>query len=104
MARWFKWLGRGFTDRKVLGSNPTSASRFFLSMLEQPGSIPPLVFPSGGVAIRHVEATLGTRAKRRHALIGRNASQSGSTISDSTLLAPSRRFRPDLTEHSVTTS
>ncbi|KER22952.1 hypothetical protein T265_09039 [Opisthorchis viverrini] len=33
MARWFKWSERRFTDRKVCGSNPTSA------WLGQPGSI-----------------------------------------------------------------
>ncbi|KAG5454113.1 hypothetical protein CSKR_110488 [Clonorchis sinensis] len=27
-ARWLKWLGRKFADRKVRGSNPTSASDF----------------------------------------------------------------------------
>ncbi|KAG5443057.1 hypothetical protein CSKR_112154 [Clonorchis sinensis] len=36
-ARWPKWLGREFTDRKVRGSNPTSASRIPLSRLGQPG-------------------------------------------------------------------
>ncbi|KAG5454334.1 Trafficking kinesin-binding protein 1, partial [Clonorchis sinensis] len=52
-ARWLKWLEREFTDLKVRGSNPTSASRFPLSRLGQPGSIPTLVLPSGGVAARH---------------------------------------------------
>ncbi|KAG5442242.1 hypothetical protein CSKR_100174, partial [Clonorchis sinensis] len=37
----------------VRGSNPTSASRLSLSRLEQPGSIPALVLPSGGMAARH---------------------------------------------------
>ncbi|KER30515.1 hypothetical protein T265_03123 [Opisthorchis viverrini] len=38
-----KWLEREFTDRKVRGSNPTSASRLPLSRLGQPGSIPALL-------------------------------------------------------------
>ncbi|KAG5441124.1 hypothetical protein CSKR_102775 [Clonorchis sinensis] len=42
-ARWPKWLEREFTDRKVRGSNPTSASRLPLSKLGQPGSIPAIV-------------------------------------------------------------
>ncbi|KAG5452464.1 hypothetical protein CSKR_110234 [Clonorchis sinensis] len=52
-ARWFKWLEREFTDHKVRGSNPTSASGLPLSRLEQPGSIPALVLPSGGMAAKH---------------------------------------------------
>ncbi|KER25018.1 hypothetical protein T265_14287, partial [Opisthorchis viverrini] len=52
-ARWSKWLERGFTDRKVRGSNPTSATRLPLSRLGQPGIIPALVLPSGGMAARH---------------------------------------------------
>ncbi|KAG5445238.1 hypothetical protein CSKR_103411 [Clonorchis sinensis] len=52
-ARWPKWLEREFTDRKVHGSNPTSAFRLSLSRLGQPGSIPALVQPSGGMAVRH---------------------------------------------------
>ncbi|KAG5451639.1 hypothetical protein CSKR_111803 [Clonorchis sinensis] len=52
-ARWPKWLEREFTDRKVRGSNPTSSSRLPLSRLGQPGSIPALVLPSGGMAARH---------------------------------------------------
>ncbi|KER26533.1 hypothetical protein T265_06251 [Opisthorchis viverrini] len=47
------WLEREFTDRKVRGSNPTSASRIPLSRLGRPGSIPALVLPSGGMAARH---------------------------------------------------
>ncbi|KAG5444744.1 hypothetical protein CSKR_113850 [Clonorchis sinensis] len=49
-ARRPKWLERELTDRKVRGSNPTSASRLPLSWLGQPGSIPALVQPSGGMA------------------------------------------------------
>ncbi|KER27618.1 hypothetical protein T265_05342 [Opisthorchis viverrini] len=52
-ARWTKWLEREFTDRKVRGSNVTSASRLPLPRLGQPGSIPALVQPSGGMAVRH---------------------------------------------------
>ncbi|KER22218.1 hypothetical protein T265_09640 [Opisthorchis viverrini] len=52
-VRWSKWLEREFTDRKVRGSNPTSASRLPLSRLGQPGSIPALVLLSGGMAVRH---------------------------------------------------
>ncbi|KAG5451107.1 hypothetical protein CSKR_106651 [Clonorchis sinensis] len=51
-ARWLKRLEREFTDRKVLGSNPTSASRLPLSRFEMPGSIPVLALPSGGMAAR----------------------------------------------------
>ncbi|KAG5453780.1 hypothetical protein CSKR_113836 [Clonorchis sinensis] len=39
-ARWLKWLECEFTDLKVHGSNPTSASRLPLSRLGQLGSIP----------------------------------------------------------------
>ncbi|KAG5448124.1 hypothetical protein CSKR_106376 [Clonorchis sinensis] len=52
-ARWLNWLEREFTDREVRGSNPTSASRLPLSRLGQPGSIPALVPPLGGMAARH---------------------------------------------------
>ncbi|KER32869.1 hypothetical protein T265_01155 [Opisthorchis viverrini] len=48
-----RWLEREFTDRRVRCSNPTSASRLFLSRLEQPDSITALVPPSGGMAARH---------------------------------------------------
>ncbi|KAG5441434.1 hypothetical protein CSKR_107659, partial [Clonorchis sinensis] len=53
LARWLKWLEREFTDPKVRGSNPTAASRLPLSRLGQPGSIPALVLPSGGMAAGH---------------------------------------------------
>ncbi|KAG5450978.1 hypothetical protein CSKR_105269 [Clonorchis sinensis] len=46
-------LERERTDRKVRGSNPASASRLPLSRLGQPGSIPAIVLPSGGMAARH---------------------------------------------------
>ncbi|KER32274.1 hypothetical protein T265_01699 [Opisthorchis viverrini] len=48
-----QWLERESTDRKVRDSNPTSAFRFPLSRLGQPGHIPALVLPSGGMAARH---------------------------------------------------
>ncbi|KAG5442325.1 hypothetical protein CSKR_109857 [Clonorchis sinensis] len=44
-----QWLEREFTDRKVCGSNPTSASRLLLSRLGQPDGIIAQVF-SGGMA------------------------------------------------------
>ncbi|KER24476.1 hypothetical protein T265_07845 [Opisthorchis viverrini] len=50
--RWLKWLERKFTDRKVRGSNQTSASRLPLSRLGQPGSIPVLMLPSSSMAAR----------------------------------------------------
>ncbi|KER27804.1 hypothetical protein T265_05225 [Opisthorchis viverrini] len=52
-ARWSSGPEREFTDRKVRGSNPTSASRLPLSRLGQPGSISALVVPSGDTATRH---------------------------------------------------
>ncbi|KER32582.1 hypothetical protein T265_01452 [Opisthorchis viverrini] len=48
-----QWLELEFTDREVRGSNPTSACRLPLSRLGQPGSIPALAFPWGGMAARH---------------------------------------------------
>ncbi|KER32223.1 hypothetical protein T265_12825, partial [Opisthorchis viverrini] len=49
-----------FTDRKVRGSNPTSATRLPLSRLGQPGSNPALVLPSGGMAARHRKGVTAT--------------------------------------------
>ncbi|KAG5441132.1 hypothetical protein CSKR_102768, partial [Clonorchis sinensis] len=60
-ARWRKWLEPEFTDRKVHGSNPTSASRLPLSRLGQPGSIPALLLPSGGMAARHQKGATAER-------------------------------------------
>ncbi|KER28928.1 LOW QUALITY PROTEIN: hypothetical protein T265_13474, partial [Opisthorchis viverrini] len=60
-ARRPKWLEREFTDRKVRGSNPTSATRLPLSRLGQPGSIPALVLPSGGMAARHRKGATAER-------------------------------------------
>ncbi|KAG5448657.1 Actin- protein 2/3 complex subunit 4 [Clonorchis sinensis] len=59
--RWPKWLERESTDRKVRGSNPTSSSRFTLSRLGQPGSIPALVLPSGGMAVRYRKGATAER-------------------------------------------
>ncbi|KER25299.1 hypothetical protein T265_07234 [Opisthorchis viverrini] len=53
IRKWLKWLEREFTDRKVRGSNPTSATRLLLSRLGRHGSIPALVPPSCGMAARH---------------------------------------------------
>ncbi|KER21946.1 hypothetical protein T265_09846 [Opisthorchis viverrini] len=58
---WLKWLEREFTDRKVRGSNPTSATRLPLSRLGQPDSIPALVLPSGGMAVRHRKGATAER-------------------------------------------
>ncbi|KAG5452250.1 hypothetical protein CSKR_106884, partial [Clonorchis sinensis] len=57
-ARLRRWLEREFTDRKVRGSNPTSASRFPLSRLGHLGSIPVLVQPWGGIILLKQEAVL----------------------------------------------
>ncbi|GAA47598.1 protein kinase [Clonorchis sinensis] len=54
-------LERERTDRKVRGSNPTTASRFPLSRLGQPGSTPALVLPSGGTAARHRKGATAER-------------------------------------------
>ncbi|KER33308.1 hypothetical protein T265_00807 [Opisthorchis viverrini] len=47
-----QWLEREFTNQKVRGSKPTSASRLLLSRLEQRGCISTLVHPPGGMAAR----------------------------------------------------
>ncbi|KER20209.1 hypothetical protein T265_15371, partial [Opisthorchis viverrini] len=60
-ASWPKWLEHEFTDRKVRGSNPTSTTRLPLSRLGQPGSIPALMLPSGGVAARHRKGATAER-------------------------------------------
>ncbi|KER20419.1 hypothetical protein T265_11021 [Opisthorchis viverrini] len=60
-ARWPKWLEREFTDRKVRGSNPTSATQLPLPRLGQPGSISALVLPSGGMAARHRKGATAER-------------------------------------------
>ncbi|KAG5455076.1 hypothetical protein CSKR_104585 [Clonorchis sinensis] len=66
-------LWRQFNGRKVLGSNPTSASRLSLCRFGQLGNIPTLVLLSGGMAARHrrdVAADVGSRVtqpKKPHA-------------------------------------
>ncbi|KER24479.1 hypothetical protein T265_07846 [Opisthorchis viverrini] len=65
-ARWLKWLEPESADRKVRGSNPTSATRLPLFRLGQPGSISALVLPSGSMAARHRK---GVTAERFHAFI-----------------------------------
>ncbi|KAG5442537.1 hypothetical protein CSKR_108732 [Clonorchis sinensis] len=60
-ASWLEWIEREFADRKVRGSNPTSASRLLLSRLGQPGSIPALVLPSSGMATRHRKGATAER-------------------------------------------
>ncbi|KAG5445405.1 V-type proton ATPase subunit C 1-A [Clonorchis sinensis] len=59
----------GFTDRKVRNSNPTSASRPPLSRLGQPDSIPALVFPSGGMAVRHRKGATAERFLNHRAFL-----------------------------------
>ncbi|KAG5441174.1 hypothetical protein CSKR_102727 [Clonorchis sinensis] len=51
-----QWLEREFTDRKVRGWNPTSAPRLPLSRFGRPGSIPALMLPSGGMAVRRLKS------------------------------------------------
>ncbi|KAG5442583.1 hypothetical protein CSKR_108178 [Clonorchis sinensis] len=62
VARWL-WLERECTDRKVRDSNPTAEPRLPLPRLGQPGNIPPLMFPSGGMVVRHRK---GATAERYH--------------------------------------
>ncbi|KAG5450072.1 hypothetical protein CSKR_111215, partial [Clonorchis sinensis] len=57
-----QWSEREFTDRKVRGSNPTSAPRLPLSRLGQPDSIPALVLPSGGMTARHRKGATAERS------------------------------------------
>ncbi|KAG5454278.1 hypothetical protein CSKR_106541, partial [Clonorchis sinensis] len=56
---------REFTDPKVRGSNPTSASRLPLSRSGQPGSIPVLMLPSGGTAVTHRKSATAERFCKR---------------------------------------
>ncbi|KAG5453930.1 hypothetical protein CSKR_108681 [Clonorchis sinensis] len=62
-------LERERTDRKVRGSNPASESRLPLSRLGQPGSIPALVLPSGGMAARHRKGATAERCDASEAKI-----------------------------------
>ncbi|KAG5455335.1 hypothetical protein CSKR_104982 [Clonorchis sinensis] len=62
ISSWMaQWLGREFIDRKVRGSNPTSASRIPVTRLAQPCSIPALVLPTGGAAVRHRKSAIADR-------------------------------------------
>ncbi|KER26134.1 LOW QUALITY PROTEIN: hypothetical protein T265_14065 [Opisthorchis viverrini] len=54
-------LERKFTDRKVRGSNPTSACRLPLSRLGHPGSIPALVLSPCDMASRHRKGATSER-------------------------------------------
>ncbi|KER25120.1 hypothetical protein T265_07345 [Opisthorchis viverrini] len=78
--RWPKWLEREFTHQKVRDLNPTSASLLPLSKLGQPGSIPALVQPSGGMAVRHRK---GATAERTNFLSQMNANAVIKAISSS---------------------
>ncbi|KAG5447218.1 hypothetical protein CSKR_113521 [Clonorchis sinensis] len=60
-----QWLVRKFTDRKVRGSNPTSALRIPLSRPGQSDSIPALVLPLGDMTARYRK---GVTAERIHQL------------------------------------
>ncbi|KAG5442210.1 hypothetical protein CSKR_100203 [Clonorchis sinensis] len=53
MDEMVQWFECEFTDRKVRGSNPTSASRLPLSGLGQPGCIQALMLPTDSMAVRH---------------------------------------------------
>ncbi|KAG5449710.1 hypothetical protein CSKR_103085 [Clonorchis sinensis] len=64
-ARWLKWLEHEFTDWKVRGANPTSASRLHLSRLGQPGSISALVLLPGDMAARHRKGATAERGTNR---------------------------------------
>ncbi|KER23764.1 hypothetical protein T265_08417 [Opisthorchis viverrini] len=55
---------RGEMAQVVRGSNPISATRLPLSRLGQPGSIPALMLPSGGMAARHRKGATAERFKR----------------------------------------
>ncbi|KER20676.1 LOW QUALITY PROTEIN: hypothetical protein T265_15261 [Opisthorchis viverrini] len=98
-ARRLKWLESELTDRKVSGSKPTSASRLPLSRIEQPGSIPALVHPSGGMAARHRK---GATAGRFFSIL-----LSDSTLSRFFYLTGARRLKwleSELTDRKVSGS
>ncbi|KAG5452507.1 hypothetical protein CSKR_103309 [Clonorchis sinensis] len=67
-----KQLEHKSTDPEVRGSNSTSACRLPLSRLEQPGSIPALVQPSGGMAARHRKGVTAERPPNLTKLIRMN--------------------------------
>ncbi|KER23080.1 hypothetical protein T265_14717, partial [Opisthorchis viverrini] len=56
-----QWLECEFIGHKVCGSNPISASRLQLSKLGQPGSLPAITLPSGGMATRHRKSVTDER-------------------------------------------
>ncbi|KER24955.1 hypothetical protein T265_07517 [Opisthorchis viverrini] len=56
-----QWLEHEFTDRKVRGSNPSSALRLHMYRLEEPGSILTHVLPLGGMAVRHRKCVTAER-------------------------------------------
>ncbi|GAA56009.1 hypothetical protein CLF_109635 [Clonorchis sinensis] len=60
-----QWLEREFTDRKIRSLNPTSVCRLLLSRLRQPGSIPALVLPLDGMAVRHQKNATAERLRPR---------------------------------------
>ncbi|KAG5455058.1 hypothetical protein CSKR_109924 [Clonorchis sinensis] len=82
--RMVQWLERESTNRKVSGSNPTSASRLPLSRLGKPGSIPALVRPSCGMAFRHRKGSKAERTISNH--VDWSVAENSSTAHD--------RFRP----------
>ncbi|KER21866.1 hypothetical protein T265_09899 [Opisthorchis viverrini] len=61
IAQWIAQVRKPSHHGKVRGSNPTWASRLPLSVLGQPGSIPALVLPSGGMAARHRKGATAER-------------------------------------------
>ncbi|KER31373.1 hypothetical protein T265_13004, partial [Opisthorchis viverrini] len=81
-SKWLKWLEREFTDRKVRGSNPTSATRLPLSRLGRPGSIPALRLFSGSKWLKWLERGFTDRKVR------------GSNPTSATRLPLSRLGRP----------
>ncbi|GAA47280.1 short transient receptor potential channel 6, partial [Clonorchis sinensis] len=64
-----QWLEHKFTDRKVPGSNPTSASRLLLSKLGKPGNISALVLPSGAMAASHQKSVTAERCTSSKGLV-----------------------------------
>ncbi|KER20313.1 hypothetical protein T265_11120 [Opisthorchis viverrini] len=63
-------LERQFTHRKVCGSNPTSASRLPLPRVEQPDSIPALVFPLCDMVARRQKGLTLTWCREETSPIG----------------------------------
>ncbi|KAG5442644.1 hypothetical protein CSKR_109486 [Clonorchis sinensis] len=61
LGKMTQWFEHEFTDQKIGGSKPTSASRIPLSRLGQLGNIPALMLPSGGMAVRHRKGATAER-------------------------------------------